>query len=100
MHESGFCSFAQHSCVNSVKKSRFLKKIYFVFNCVMNVFVYPQRLEVLDCLELSLQVVVSHPDGPGNETQVLGLGGHLMSHLEGSGPALFHQYPRTEAWEH
>lgn len=31
MHESGFCSFEQHS---HVKKSHFLKKIYFVFNCV------------------------------------------------------------------
>lgn len=51
-------------------------------------------------LELSLQVVVSHPDDAGNETQVLGLGGNPMSHLEGPGPALLHQYPSTEAWGH
>lgn len=62
MHESGFCSFEQHS---HVKKSRFLKKIYFVFNCVTVVFVYPRRPEALVHLELSLQVVVSHPDGAG-----------------------------------
>lgn len=94
MHESGFCSFAQHSRVNSVKKSRFKK------NCVTDVFIYLQRPEVLVLLELSLQVVVSHPDGAGNEAQVLRLGGHLMSHLEGPGLALLHQDPSTETWGH
>ena len=64
------------------------------------VFVYFQRPEVLVRLELSLQVVVSHPDGAGNEAQVLRLGGHLMSHLEGPGLALLHQEPSTEAWGH
>lgn len=55
------------------------------------VFVYPWRPEALDPLEPSLQVVVSHPEGAGNQTWVGG-------HLEGPGPALLYQHTSGEAW--